>query len=335
VLTLLPERIFQHRLVRSLSSSSGQAAIAYLLSVAQLVWHTRNLDHSLADLLQITTHHSPLLERRTSNFLPAFFLTLTLLLDQAVYSAVSHNLPRITNNVFTPSTERSPLARLTDPPLTAYAELSNTISMHIRRGDYEGHCWILRHYSAPYASFNVLPGLPDVYKPPPGGENAPDDAKNALMPHCLPDVNTVVGRLKDVVREYAEKNPDKPKLEEVFLMTNANDDFINPLRTELAKIGLPRMMTSKELELRDGEKFASMVSRCNVRPVRDSNWLLSRSLIWKLVFARHSSLATGYAHLQTSEYRMTYLLMQYSTFTSTIVALRAARGAPLHNSRFW
>ena len=79
------------------------------------------------------------------------FARRTLTLSQPVYRAVSNNLATITGGKMTPETEKhdnsAPTNGTAVPPLKLYQELSNVVALHIRRGDYEGHCWILRHFS--------------------------------------------------------------------------------------------------------------------------------------------------------------------------------------------
>ncbi|KAH7107291.1 hypothetical protein BKA62DRAFT_128354 [Auriculariales sp. MPI-PUGE-AT-0066] len=217
--------------------------------------------------------------------------------SNAVYTAVTRNLALITHNALTPTTERHSLAAApsADPPLRAHTELARVLALHIRRGDYEGHCWILAHFSSPYASWNVLPGLPDTYTPA-----TSDDDKSRLIPHCLPDVATMCARVEVVLREYRERNPDAPKIEEVYLMTNADDEFVQEVRRALVTIGLERLVTTKDLALVDAENFANMVIDMEI--------------------GIRAALFIGNG---------------FSTFTSTIVALRDARGAPIQNSRFW
>ena len=127
--------------------------------------------------------------------------------------------------------------------------------MHIRRGDYEAHCSLLEGLAAPYAVYNVIPGLPDTYTPNPTNETT----KKLIMPHCLPTAEQVIQRVVAVKKEYETQNPGKATLDSVFLMTNANKEWLDELKKGLNGIGLGNVVTWRQLELHNYEKVAGMV----------------------------------------------------------------------------
>ena len=127
--------------------------------------------------------------------------------------------------------------------------------MHIRRGDYEAHCSLLEGLAAPYAVYNVIPGLPDTYTPNPTNETT----KKLIMPHCLPTAQQVIQRVVVVKKDYETQNPGKATLDSVFLMTNADKEWLAELKEGLSAIGLGNVVTWRQLELHDYEKVAGMV----------------------------------------------------------------------------
>ncbi|KZW02698.1 hypothetical protein EXIGLDRAFT_637291 [Exidia glandulosa HHB12029] len=214
--------------------------------------------------------------------------------SKAVYSAVSRNLPLLTAGKMSRENERFSHIVEGDvapvpAPLHEYKEMSNVLALHIRRGDYEGHCWILAQSSVPYASWNVLLGLPDVYKPDPND-------KMAMIPHCLPTPQQVASRVQEVTKTANLKT----KLETIYLMTNANEVYLEELRVELKKVGHDKVIIQSDLELRDMEKAANMIVDMEIG---------TRAAVF---------IGNG-----------------FSTLTSTVVALRTMRGASLNTSRFW
>ncbi|EJD55675.1 hypothetical protein AURDEDRAFT_179385 [Auricularia subglabra TFB-10046 SS5] len=212
-----------------------------------------------------------------------------------VYNAVSRNLPTLTGTKMTHLNEKHADAASL-PPLRAYKELPNLIALHIRRGDFEGHCWVLAHFAAPYASWSNLPQLPDRYVP----DGSTQEGKMRTIPHCIPDPKQVAQRVADLNKEYVAQRPDADKLEYVYIMTNAKQDFLDDVRKELKEVGFPHMLTAKDLQLTQMENHANMVVDMEI--------------------GIRAALFIGNG---------------FSTLTSTVAALRLVREAPLYTIRFW
>ncbi|EJD55677.1 hypothetical protein AURDEDRAFT_179387 [Auricularia subglabra TFB-10046 SS5] len=220
-----------------------------------------------------------------------------------VYNAVSRNLPLLTGNKLTDENEKYPHASDSaassppPPPLRAYKEMTNVIALHIRRGDYEGHCWALAGFALPYASWNVLSGLPDRFKP----DKSTEDAKKAAIPHCLPDAKTIAARVAAANKDYiVARGVKADKLEYIYIMTNAKEDFLSEVRKELESVGFPHVITAKDLKLNEMENYANMIVDMEI--------------------GIRAALFIGNG---------------FSTLTSTVVALRLIREAPLFTNRFW
>jgi hypothetical protein len=208
-----------------------------------------------------------------------------------VYEAVSRNLPHITGLKYSSKNEKFSALSLTKPEhgpsLGTFRELSNVVTIHVRRGDFEGHCWALAHFALPYASFNVLPGLPDVYTPDP----TDGETKYRLIAHCVPDAKQIANKLHQALAEYKAANPEAGPIDQVFMMTNADDNFIQSTKDELAQIGQFNMITSRQLDLRGPEKFAAMVRLPHHLKSRLTR--THRLWTWKLEFAARYLLAMG------------------------------------------
>ncbi|KAJ8468278.1 hypothetical protein ONZ51_g9748 [Trametes cubensis] len=98
--------------------------------------------------------------------------------------------------VFAPTTVlEPPLSSIpaTAPSAERYSMLPGLLVLHIRRGDYEGHCAHLARWSSSYLAFNALQGLPDRFAPPPGGQLGREhpgeraDLHGALFPERAAD----------------------------------------------------------------------------------------------------------------------------------------------------
>jgi len=249
-----------------------------------------------------------------------------------VYAAVTRNLPLITNNKFTKDSEIVPGGILDAlRPLNYHAELSNVISMHIRRGDYEHHCSLLEFQDAPYAAYNVLPGLPDTYTP----DTTNRTTRDLIMLHCLPTAQQVIQRVSLIKKDYEKQNSGKATLDSVFLMTNAHEEWLDELKEGLRGMGLGYVVTWKQLQLQNYEKVADMVCVSDCATRRPWSDRPHRLWTWRLASAQHCSSATAYVFpfLYISDTDL--VVSQFSTLTSTVVALRDARGALRQNSRLW
>ncbi|KZW02343.1 hypothetical protein EXIGLDRAFT_734488 [Exidia glandulosa HHB12029] len=220
--------------------------------------------------------------------------------SKPVYRAVSNNLPILTGNKTTHDTEKFVLpeddGQLSLPPLKIYKPLHNLAALHIRRGDYEGHCWILRHFDAPYAAWNVIPGLPDTYKP----DNSSEDTKSRILEHCLPSPQQVAGRVERAMKDYLAQNPRAERIDHFYVMTNANEDYLTELRTAMGALDFHNVLTWRDLTFVGSEKFAGQIVDMEI--------------------GIRAALFIGNG---------------FSTLTSTVVALRLVRGAPMNSSRFW
>ena len=81
----------------------------------------------------------------------------------------------------------SPMAVL-EPPLASipytsnaqrYTVINGLLVLHLRRGDYEGHCDHLAKWSSSFLAFNALPQLEQFA--PPEGDNTPKNSATARI----------------------------------------------------------------------------------------------------------------------------------------------------------
>ncbi|KAH9890666.1 hypothetical protein C8Q73DRAFT_747504 [Cubamyces lactineus] len=152
-----------------------------------------------------------------------------------------------------------------EPPLSAvptsvlsaerYSMLPGLLVLHIRRGDYEGHCAHLARWSSSYLAYNALPGLPDRFTPPPGGswgENTPENVQ-IYMEHCFPSVEQIVRRVEEVVQGEAAQG-----LEHVYVMTNGAVEWVEELKRALRGMGRwTNVASSRDLVLNWEQKYVA------------------------------------------------------------------------------
>ncbi|KAI0654758.1 hypothetical protein C8Q70DRAFT_469595 [Cubamyces menziesii] len=162
--------------------------------------------------------------------------------------------------VFAPTTVlEPPLSSIpaTAPSAERYSMLPGLLVLHIRRGDYEGHCAHLARWSSSYLAFNALQGLPDRFAPPPGGswgENTPENVQ-IYMEHCFPSVQQIVRRVEEVVRGEAAQGPS---LEHVYVMTNGAVEWVEELKAALRGMGgWTSVASSRDLVLNWEQKYVA------------------------------------------------------------------------------
>lgn len=113
------------------------------------------------------------------------------------------------------------------------------LAMHLRRGDYEGHCEYLATYGANFYGWNQLPSLPDPLTPPPAGVSSEDMAHQ----RCFPDIDAIVHKARQAQREHSGY------VDVLYILTNEKGAWLNLLLEALKGDGWTTVRTSKELVL--------------------------------------------------------------------------------------
>ncbi|KAK7044367.1 SH3 and PX-domain-containing 3 [Favolaschia claudopus] len=135
------------------------------------------------------------------------------------------------------------------------------LAIHVRRGDYEGHCQGLSFGLAEYNAWNNLgtpkisqrpefvdfsrpmwPQLPDYLEVPEG-----DSPQDARFKHCLPTAEEIVARVGKV-REEAMMSGTAPNLRRIYVATNGQREWMENL-TALLKADGWIVSTSFDMEL--------------------------------------------------------------------------------------
>ncbi|KAI0322857.1 hypothetical protein OF83DRAFT_267416 [Amylostereum chailletii] len=134
------------------------------------------------------------------------------------------------------------------------APLPGLIALHIRRGDFEGHCEHLAKWTAAFNAFNVRPDYPDQHVAPEGGgggENTPEGFA-FYKQHCFPDIDQIVEKVMDIRTE------SKTPLDRIFILTNAKRDWLDELDGKFrAKAVWKSITTSRDMEVTWEQKFVA------------------------------------------------------------------------------
>ncbi|KAK2465485.1 hypothetical protein APHAL10511_002377 [Amanita phalloides] len=107
--------------------------------------------------------------------------------------------------------------------LPPFPHIDGLLAVHLRRGDYSGHCKGLASWSSEYNGFNRFDELPDKFQVP-GGEWSEKLA--IYLKHCYPTVSQVVEKVSSVREKVTG-------LKRLYVMTNGDREWVNELIREL------------------------------------------------------------------------------------------------------
>ncbi|KAH9960236.1 hypothetical protein BGW80DRAFT_82001 [Lactifluus volemus] len=147
-------------------------------------------------------------------------------------------------------------------PSSSPATLSGLLSLHIRRGDYLGHCKGLANWSSHFSGFNEFPELPDRFFPPDVSSwgNASSEEHARYRAHCFPEIEQIVAR----VREVRTSLLPTTTLSRVYVLTNGRPWWLQQLKDALLedaqKEGLDEwehITTTRDLDLTGQQRHNS------------------------------------------------------------------------------
>ncbi|KAF8217558.1 hypothetical protein K438DRAFT_2037038 [Mycena galopus ATCC 62051] len=184
-----------------------------------------------------------------------------------------------------------------EPPITG------TLGVHVRRGDYDGHCVNLANGGAAYNAWNALgtpsignktpsayPALPDYLDVPEG-----KSYRDAAFDHCWPSPATIVRRTHQI-RAYAALGQN---LRRIYISTNGDSSWVGELTALLEADG----------------------------------WQASSSLDMKLTLEERAvGQAVDMAVLTSAEM---FIGVGFSSLTSNVVQVRLAGGRHPSTIHFW
>ncbi|KAF7329980.1 hypothetical protein MKEN_00262000 [Mycena kentingensis (nom. inval.)] len=132
---------------------------------------------------------------------------------------------------------------------------NRTLAVHVRRGDYIGHCKKLAEYGSSYYSWALLPQLLDKF----ASADIPSGAEReaAVLQHCLPTAEQLVSRIEEVRREYVEAERGRV-LDVLYVLTNDNTPWLDDVKRTLRAAGWRIILTTRDLELDDEEREVGM-----------------------------------------------------------------------------
>ncbi|KAI0778943.1 hypothetical protein BD413DRAFT_512992 [Trametes elegans] len=184
------------------------------------------------------------------------------------------------------------------PSAYPYNVIPGLLVLHVRRGDFEGHCLHFSKWSSQWNGFNQFPELPDHFEPPPtaGWGEATPEGDEIYLRHCYPSIEQMAARVSEV-----RATPAGQGLKYIYIMTNGKRDFVAELKDALMKTGgWEKVASSRDLKLNWEQQF------------------VAQSV--DMLIGQRAQMLLGNG---------------FSSLTSNIVMLRMARDLPPDTNRFW
>ena len=117
-------------------------------------------------------------------------------------------------------------------PELRYPPIPGLLALHVRRGDFEGHCPILRSYGVRFTGLNIQPGtIDEALKLEQNRDGSlTQNSMDAFQRACYPDVDQIVGRVRQI-----RMTEEGKRLRNIFIMTNASPEWVEELREALMR----------------------------------------------------------------------------------------------------
>ena len=117
-------------------------------------------------------------------------------------------------------------------PERRHPPIPGLLAIHVRRGDFEGHCRILRDLRAEVSGLNVQPGTIDKGVKLVENQNGSltRASIDAFQRACYPNTNQIVERVRQIRMTEEGKG-----LRNIFIMTNGSPEWIEELKEALMK----------------------------------------------------------------------------------------------------
>ena len=105
------------------------------------------------------------------------------------------------------------------------------LAIHVRRGDFKGHCVHLAKWSSDWNAFNSFPEFHDKFdRPTDGGWGETSEANVELyVRRCYPSIEQIIEKVSQVQKEAADP------LRYLYIMTNGPRSWVEELKSALAQ----------------------------------------------------------------------------------------------------
>ncbi|KAG1817145.1 uncharacterized protein BJ212DRAFT_1351237 [Suillus subaureus] len=181
--------------------------------------------------------------------------------------------------------------------------VAGLLALHIRRGDFAGHCSHLANWSSDWNGFNKFSALPDKFRvPTDGGWGETTEANtNMYFKACFPTIEQIIEKVQAVLADQRRLYGSAKELRSIYIMTNGDVEWLQQLREALMQVKKwDAVATSRDLKL-----------SWEARPVAQAVDML---------IGQRAQVLIGNG---------------FSSLTSNIVMLRTLGDVPSEDTRFW
>ncbi|KAI6008585.1 hypothetical protein EDC04DRAFT_2581965 [Pisolithus marmoratus] len=181
------------------------------------------------------------------------------------------------------------------------SDIKGLMAIHVRRGDFEGHCRHLAEWDADWHAWNSFPEFIDKLEKPRNATS--DQILKMYIQRCYPDIQQIVDRVRHVRQESRPKHD----LNYLYVMTNGPDSWVEELKSALAK----------DAEEHRQPKWKSVKSSQDLE------------LTWEETFVSQG------IDMYIAQRAEVIIGNGWSSLTSNSVLLRMVHGFPTDSMRFW
>ncbi|KAF9068591.1 hypothetical protein BDP27DRAFT_1224103 [Rhodocollybia butyracea] len=121
------------------------------------------------------------------------------------------------------------------------------MAIHIRRGDYLEACYRLAYYNSTFYSWNLLPQFTDSFVVPSTMSWNSSEYTQFYLDRCYPEPQAILKKVREARKAYVDAGGEN--LDVMYLLTNAQGDWLAGMLSYLKKDGWNTIVTSKDLEL--------------------------------------------------------------------------------------
>ena len=159
-----------------------------------------------------------------------------------IVDAYNHN-----RDLFESKAHLSPIPDALSATVTLPNYLGGLLVVHIRRGDFQGHCEYLQKQSCGYNAFNVFPEFSDRFEPPSDYWSRSAYYTN----HCYPSSERIISKIESVRQKHGT-------LRRLYVMTNVKGSWLASLLEKLEQTASwDTIATSRDLNVTQEQRYAS------------------------------------------------------------------------------
>ena len=272
-----------------------------------------HIHHAPLQLTAVLYSHSVFGSSRVHDGLPVLLNSpITKLFG---WSPLIEDAFMLNKHLFVPSHKLPP-----PTPGLRYPPIPGLLALHVRRGDFEAHCPILRRWKTRFSGLNTQPGTidRDVELVENEDGSLTQHSIDAFQRACYPSTSQIVQRVQQIRMTEEGKG-----LDNIFIMTNGSPEWIEQLKRALMKdYPWKQISSSLEMQVNWEQKFTAQAV--------------------DMMIAQRADVFVGNGvSIFTPLFRSLTLIIQslfffqFSSLTGVVFMLRTASGLAAGRQRLW